>query len=210
VHETGQAAVVAAMAEPVLVGLGFRLVRVTVSGRNGATLQIMAERPDGRISIEECARISRALSPVLDANDVMPDAYNLEVSSPGIDRPLVRPSDFAAWAGHEVKIELTEPVEGRKRFRGRLDGFESGEVRVEVEDLVPGTAEPVIIGLPVAWVHAARLILTDELIAEDLRRRGPLVSEEELSTEDDLAADDDSDRLAANDDVLNDTLSGDS
>ncbi len=192
-RETGQAAAVAAIAEPVIVDLGFRLVRVHVSGRNGATVQIMAERPDGRITIEECATIARRLSPVFDAHDVISTAYNLEVSSPGIDRPLVRASDFASWAGHELKIELTEPVEGRKRFRGRLDGFEDGEVRVEVDDLVPGSTEPVVIGLPVALVHAARLVLTDDLIAEDLRRRGPLV-------------DDGSD---GNDDNSNDSEAGD-
>jgi ribosome maturation factor RimP len=136
-------------------------------------VQIMAERPDGRITIEECATISRRLSPVLDADNVVPGAYNLEVSSPGIDRPLVRPSDFGSWTGHEAKVELTELVEGRKRFRGRIEGFADGEVRLEVDDL-PGSSEPVIVGFPVALVHAARLVLTDELIAEDLRRRGPL------------------------------------
>ena len=133
VGETGLAAEIAALAEPVLDDLGFRLVRVVVSGRNGTTVQIMAERPDGTITVEECAEISRSLSPVLDAHDPMPGQYTLEVSSPGIDRPLVRPSDFEDWAGYEAKIELKEPIAGRKRFRGVLEGIEGEEVRIEVE-----------------------------------------------------------------------------
>jgi ribosome maturation factor RimP len=113
VRETGTARVIADLAEPVLGELGFRLVRVKVSGRDGGTVQIMAERPGGEMSVEDCATISRRLSPVLDAYDPMPGHYRLEVSSPGIDRPLVRPSDFALWAGHEAKVELTELFDGR-------------------------------------------------------------------------------------------------
>ena len=104
--------------------LGFRLVRVTVSGRNGTTVQIMAERPDGTITVEDCADISRQLSPLLDAHDPITGHYTLEISSPGIDRPLARPSDFEAWAGHEAKIEMKELVAGRKRFRGVLKGLD--------------------------------------------------------------------------------------
>ena len=104
--------------------MGFRLVRVAISGRDGSTVQIMAERPDGTITVEECAEISRSLSPVLDAHDPIPGQYTLEMSSPGIDRPLVRPSDFEDWAGYEAKIELKEPISGRKRFRGVLEGVE--------------------------------------------------------------------------------------
>ena len=133
IGETGLAAQIAAIAEPVLADLGFRLVRVVLSGRNGSTVQIMAERPDGTITVEECAEISRRLSPVLDAHDPMPGQYNLEMSSPGIDRPLVRPSDFEDWAGYEAKIELKELLAGRKRFRGMLEGVEGDEVRIEVE-----------------------------------------------------------------------------
>jgi len=167
VGETGLAAEIAGLAEPVLADLGFRLVRVVVSGRNGATVQIMAERPEGTITVEECAEISRRLSPVLDVHDPMKGQYTLEVSSPGIDRPLVRPSDFDAWAGYEAKIEMKELISGRKRFRGVLEGIEGEEVRIEVELDQLGRQ---IIGLPLGLIGEARLVLTDELIRETLRR----------------------------------------
>jgi ribosome maturation factor RimP len=167
VGETGLAAEIAGLAEPVLDELGFRLVRVVISGRNGSTVQIMAERPEGTITVAECADISRRLSPVLDVHDPIRGQYTLEVSSPGIDRPLVRPSDFDAWAGWEAKIELKELLSGRKRFRGVLEGIEGEEVRIAVE------IEPLgrqVIGLPLGLVGEARLVLTDELIREALRR----------------------------------------
>jgi ribosome maturation factor RimP len=167
VGETGLAAEIAGLAEPVLADLGFRLVRVVVSGRNGATVQIMAERPEGTITVEECAEISRRLSPVLDVHDPMKGQYTLEVSSPGIDRPLVRPSDFDAWAGYEAKIEMKELIAGRKRFRGTLEGVEGEEVRIEVELDQLGRQ---IVGLPLGLIGEARLVLTDELIRETLRR----------------------------------------
>lgn len=167
IGETGLAAQIAAVAEPVLSDLGFRLVRVVLSGRNGTTVQVMAERPDGTITVKECADISRRLSPVLDAHDPIQGQYTLEVSSPGIDRPLVRPSDFEDWAGYEAKIELKELLAGRKRFRGMLEGVENEEVRIEVELDQLGRQ---IIGLPIRLVGEARLVLTDELIREALRR----------------------------------------
>ena len=122
--EQGIAARVAAVAEPVLLGIGYRLVRVRVSGLDGCTVQIMAERPDGAMAVEDCESVSRALSPVLDVADPIDRAYRLEVSSPGMDRPLVRRSDFERFAGHEVKIELSAPLAGRRRFRGLLSGME--------------------------------------------------------------------------------------
>jgi ribosome maturation factor RimP len=167
IGETGLAAQIAAIAEPVLADLGFRLVRVVLSGRNGTTVQIMAERPDGTISVKECADISRRLSPVLDAHDPIQGQYTLELSSPGIDRPLVRPSDFEDWAGYEAKIEMKELIAGRKRFRGMLEGVEGEEVRIEVELDQLGRQ---VIGLPIRLVSEARLVLTDELIREALRR----------------------------------------
>jgi ribosome maturation factor RimP len=167
IGETGLAAQIAAIAEPVLADLGFRLVRVVLSGRNGTTVQIMAERPDGTISVKECADISRRLSPVLDAHDPIQGQYTLELSSPGIDRPLVRPSDFEDWAGYEAKIEMKELIAGRKRFRGTLEGVEGEEVRIEVELDQLGRQ---VIGLPIRLVAEARLVLTDELIREALRR----------------------------------------
>lgn len=161
-RETGPAQRVAAIAGPVLADMGFRLVRVKMSG---PTLQIMAERPDGSFSIDDCEAVSRAMSPILDVEDVISSRYHLEVSSPGIDRPLVRPSDFEAWAGHEVKVEMAVPVAGRKRFRGTLEGFHDGEVRVFIENPEGANKEPVLIGVPFADIGDAKLVLTDELIA---------------------------------------------
>jgi ribosome maturation factor RimP len=165
--ESGAAARVAELIEPALSGSGFRLVRVAVSGREGKTLQIMAERPDGTLTIADCEAISKEISPLLDVHDPIAGSYHLEVSSPGIDRPLVRPSDFEVWSGHEAKIEVKQPIDGRKRFRGMLEGFEDGEVRIEV-DL--GEAGRNVIGIPMALVGEARLVLTDDLIREALRR----------------------------------------
>lgn len=162
IRETGKAGEVAALAEPLIEDLGFRLVRVTVSGRDGGTVQIMADKADGIISVDDCAVISRNLSPLLDVHDPMPGGYMLEVSSPGVDRPLVRPSDFADWAGFEVKIEAREMIDGRKRFRGVLYGFEDSEVRLEV--VLEDGAEPVVIGFPVDLVESAKLVMTDELM----------------------------------------------
>lgn len=167
-RESGLASEVAAIAEPVIENIGFRLVRVSVSGsREDRILQIMAERPDGTITIDDCEVISKALSPVLDVADPLPGAYRLEISSPGIDRPLVRPSDFEDWSGHVVKIELKEPIEGRRRFKGTLEGFEDGEVRVACDLGEQGHQH---LGLPVNLVAEAKLVLTDELIREALAR----------------------------------------
>jgi ribosome maturation factor RimP len=165
--ESGAAARVAELIEPALSGSGFRLVRVAVSGREGKTLQIMAERPDGTLTIADCEAISKEISPLLDVHDPIAGSYHLEVSSPGIDRPLVRPSDFEVWSGYEAKIEVKQPIDGRKRFRGMLEGFEDGEVRIEV-DL--GEAGRNVIGIPMTLIGEARLVLTDELIREALRR----------------------------------------
>jgi len=165
-RETGTERTIADLAEPVLEELGFRLVRVKVSGRDGGTVQIMAERAGGEMSIEDCAVISRSLSPVLDAYDPMPGHYNLEVSSPGIDRPLVRPSDFALWAGHEAKVELNQPVDGRKRFRGVIEGVADDEARLRIE--LEGKAEPVVIGLPFSLIGEAKLVADMDSFKADL------------------------------------------
>ncbi len=167
IRESGLEATLASVVEPVLDDLGYRLVRLQILGREGKTLQIMAERPDGTISVNDCETISRQLSPVLDVHDFLAGSYRLEVSSPGIDRPLVRPSDFEDWVGYEAKIELSEMVDGRKRFRGHIDGFADGEVLLEVDlDQIGKT----VLGLPIALVSEARLVLTDELIREALSR----------------------------------------
>src|SRR5204862_348041 len=132
--ETGLAARVGIIAAPVLEGLGFRLVRVRVSGADGCTVQIMAERPDGSMLIEDCETASRALSPVLDVADPVPSQYRLEMSSPGIDRPLVRRSDFERALGQVVKIEMAVPLDGgRKRFRGTITGVEGDAVNVQID-----------------------------------------------------------------------------
>lgn len=166
-RETGISAAIADVVEPVLESIGFRLVRVLVSGKDTRIVQIMAERPDGTINIDDCETISRELSPILDVADPISGNYRLEISSPGIDRPLVRASDFEDWAGHEARIELKEPIDGRKRFKGVLEGFENGEVRIEA-DL--GELGKQHLGLPVDLVSDAKLVLTDELIREALTR----------------------------------------
>jgi ribosome maturation factor RimP len=168
IREVGAAAGIAALVEPVLEDMGFRLVRVVMSKRDGATIQIMADKPGGTIVVQDCADISRRLSPLFDAHDPIKDRYYLEVSSPGIDRILVRPSDFEDWAGYEVKVELKELIDGRKRFRGILEGYADGEMRLEVK--LDEAGEPQVIGLPVELIHDAKLVLTDELIRASLTR----------------------------------------
>jgi ribosome maturation factor RimP len=168
VVEPGAAARVAAVAGPVLQGMGYRLVRIKISGEAGCTVQIMAERPDGSMQIEDCEAISKALSPVLDIADPIERAYRLEISSPGIDRPLVRRTDFERFVGHLVKIEMTIPHEGRKRFRGTLGGIEGEAVRLHRDDNHAGEQTDVM--LVMEDISDARLVLTDELIEESMRR----------------------------------------
>jgi ribosome maturation factor RimP len=168
IFEPGLAARVAAIAEPVLAGLGYRIVRVRISAFAGCTVQILAERPDGRMTIEDCETASRALSPVLDVADPIERAYRLEISSPGIDRPLVRQSDFDRYAGHVAKIEMNAPIDGRKRFRGVLLGTDGPRARIRREDAAAG--EPAEVLLPIEDMAEAKLVLTDALVAESLRR----------------------------------------
>lgn len=189
IRETGVAARVAGIVEPVIAGLGFRLVRIKVSSQNGTTLQIMAERPDGTFSVEDCEAVSRAVSPVLDLEDPITTAYNLEVSSPGIDRPLVRPSDFERWAGQEAKIELEPPLDGRKRFRGIIKAVEDDKVVVALKD----TTDEV--RLPLDSVAEAHLVLTDELIRESLRR-----GTAEIDVDEDVEIEDDEETQADSED----------
>jgi ribosome maturation factor RimP len=166
--EQGVAARLATIAEPVLAGLGFRLVRVRISGLSGCTIQIMAERADGTMTIDDCEAISRALSPVLDVADPVEDAYRLEISSPGIDRPLVRRSDFERFAGHQIKVEMAISTEGRRRFRGVLLGAQGDAAHIRRDDAAAGEAAEVL--LPIGEMTEARLVLTDALFAESLRR----------------------------------------
>lgn len=168
ITEPGRAARVATVAEPVLAELGYRLVRVRVSGAAGCTVQVMAERPDGTMTIEDCEIASRALSPILDAADPIEGSYRLEISSPGIDRPLVRRSDFDRYAGHVAQVEMLVPIDGRRRFRGELRGTAGEYVRLCTA--AAGAAEAAEILLPIDDIMEARLVLTDALIAESLRR----------------------------------------
>ena len=168
IRETGLDARVAAIVGPVITGLGFRLVRVNISGLNGLTMQIMAERPDGTIDVEGCEAISKAVSPVLEAEDPVSRAYHLEVSSPGIDRPLVRKSDFALWAGHLMKVDTLVPVAGRRKFKGKTVEAREGGFLFENDTVAYG--EERLVEIPFEAISEARLVLTDELIREALRK----------------------------------------
>jgi ribosome maturation factor RimP len=168
VVEPGAAARVSAVAGPVLEGMGYRLVRIRISGEAGCTVQIMAERPDGSMQLEDCEAISRALSPVLDVADPIDRAYRLEISSPGIDRPLVRRSDFERYSGYLVKIDMAIAHEGRKRFRGTLGAVEGDRVHLHRDDAKANDAANVL--LTMEDIGEARLVLTDALIAESMRR----------------------------------------
>ncbi|MGU3362167.1 ribosome maturation factor RimP [Methylobacterium sp. M6A4_1b] len=179
ITETGVAARVVQVIEGSIQGLGYRVVRVKVSSANGCTVQIMAERPDGTMTVDDCEAVSRAISPLLDLDDPIGKPYYLEISSPGIDRPLVRAVDFARWAGYEAKIELAVPMDGRKRFRGIIgapnpDGL---TVPIDLPDVKEGL--PSRIDLPLRDLGDAYLVLTDELVRESLRRGGPPVLDDE-------------------------------
>ena len=152
---------------PVIEDMGFELVRVRLMVSKESTLQIMAQRPDGSIDVDQCGQISTAVSAVLDVEDPIVDPYALEVSSPGIDRPLTRLKDFDQWQGNEAKIETTELIDGRRRFKGMLAGTEADEVLIEIEE----GSETLTIGLKFEWLSDAKLVLTDELIREVLRGR---------------------------------------
>lgn len=181
IKESGRAAQIAEIIEPSIADLGYRLVRVQLMGRDDKqTVQIMAEREDGEFTIEDCETISRQVSPLMDAFDRIDEAYQLEVSSAGIDRPLVRRSDFEDWAGYEAKVELKELLDGRRRFRGTIEGFTDGEVRLEVDLDQLGQQT---LGLPVGIIESARLVLTDELVRESLRRSKKAQSEANTDVE---------------------------
>lgn len=170
----------ASIVAPTVEGMGFRLVRLRLMGGKRITLQVMAERVDGTMEVEDCARLSRALSAVLDVEDPVEREYVLEVSSPGIDRPLTRLEDFDRWEGHEARLETAEMIDGRRRFKGILAGTDGTRVLIEVEQ---GT-----IGLEFDWLIDAKLALTDELIAESLRARKHAFDEtefDEIETEED-------------------------
>ncbi len=179
---------IAEIIQPVIEGMGFELVRVRLMGGEYKTLQIMVQRPDGGIDVDECAQISTAVSAVLDVEDPIADNYTLEVSSPGIDRPLTRLKDFDDWQGYEAKIETTEMIDGQRRFKGELAGVEGDEVLINIPQ---GT-----VGLKFDWLSDAKLVLTDELIKEMLRQRkaSGIIDEsqfDEIETETDAGSEED-------------------
>ncbi len=152
---------------PVIEGMGFELIRLRLMGGKTRILQIMADRPDGGIGVDECGDISTAVSAVLDVEDPLEENYILEVSSPGIDRPLTRLKDFEMWKGWEARVETTELIDGRRRFKGDLAGVEGDEVLITLEE----GGEDVTIGLKFDWLSDAKLILSDALITEMLRQK---------------------------------------
>ena len=158
----------AGIVRPVIEDLGYELVRLRLMGGKTPTLQIMAEKPEGGIEVDDCAKISTAVSAVLDVEDPIEDNYTLEVSSPGIDRPLTRLKDFDMWEGYEARVETSELIEGRRRFKGILNGTEGDEILITLEDTPDGD---VTIGLKFDWLSDAKLILTDDLIREILRQK---------------------------------------
>ena len=158
---------IAEIITPTVEDLGFEIVRIRLQGGKSKTVQIMADRPDGGIEVDDCARISTAVSAVMDVEDPLDEAYTLEVSSPGIDRPLTRLKDFDTWQGYEARVETTELIDGRRRFRGILAGVEGDEVLVRLDE----SGEEVTIGLKFDWLSDAKLILTDDLIREALRQK---------------------------------------
>ncbi len=171
VSETGVAARIANIAGPVLTDLGYRLVRVKISAQDGTTLQIMLERPDGTVNVEDCELASTMLSPVLDLEDPLTPAYRLEISSPGIDRPLVRVSDFERAIGHEARIELAFAADGRKRFRGWIEGVEGkgADARLKFRRNDTKADEEADVSFPLKDLGEARLVLTEALIRDSLK-----------------------------------------
>jgi ribosome maturation factor RimP len=171
IEDSGASLRVGSIAAQVARELGYRLVRVKISSAAGATLQIMAERPDGTMSIADCERLSQALSPAFDVEEPMTQAYRLEISSPGIDRPLVRESDFARAVGHEARVEMAVAIDGRKRFRGRLMAVAAGPNGAAARmTLIADDKTETEVELPIRAMAEARLVLTDELIRAALRR----------------------------------------
>jgi ribosome maturation factor RimP len=169
VAASGQTRKIFELIAPSAEAANFEIVRVRYGLHDGRTLQIMGERPDGTMIVADCEELSQLLSAILDVEDPISGEYNLEVSSPGIDRPLTRPKDFERWQGFEAKLELSEAIDGRKRFRGHLHGYENGEVLVEQE--LEGFPDPQVIGLPFRMISEAKLVMNDDLIRESLKRR---------------------------------------
>ncbi len=183
ISEKGLEARVVQIIEPVIEDLGFDLVRVRITGTNGCTVQIMAERPDGSMTIEGCETISRAISPVLDVEDPVDGEYHLEISSPGIDRPLVRVRDFEAWIGFEIKLELSVGLDGRRRFRGIIEAVEGQELLLALPD-APAD-KPSTVRLPLTDLAEAKLVMTDNLMELALKAQSAKSADEAPSLDSD-------------------------
>jgi ribosome maturation factor RimP len=182
IKETGLEARISRIVEPVAIDLGYSLVRVKISQENGMTLQIMAEDANGRFTITDCERLSKDLSPVLDVEDPIDREYHLEVSSPGIDRPLVRARDFRTYIGHEVKVELSDLLDGRKRFRGFIEAVDDEAVTIKLPDAPKG--EDPNHRLPLILLAEAKLIMTDALMnmAQVDQEEHPIDDDEDIET----------------------------
>lgn len=189
IKETGLETRIARIVEPVANDLGYALVRVKITQENGMTLQVMAEDEHGRFTISDCERLSKDLSPVLDVEDPIDREYHLEVSSPGIDRPLVRARDFAAYIGHEAKVELTDMIEGRKRFRGEIAASDDESVTIRLPDAPKGESPDH--RLPLAMLSEAKLVMTDALLnkARDEQAEAPIDDDENIETVEDTLID---------------------
>jgi ribosome maturation factor RimP len=182
IKESGLETRIARIVEPVANDMGYALVRIRVTAENGCTLQIMAEDENGRFTIDDCERLSKDLSPVLDVEDPIDREYHLEVSSPGIDRPLVRARDFKRYVGHEAKVELTDLLDGRKRFRGLIKAADDESVTITLPD-APKDQDPDH-RLPLALLADAKLVMTDALInmAQTDQAEHPIDDDEEIET----------------------------
>ena len=192
IKESGLEQRIARIVEPVANDLGYALVRIKVTPENGTTLQVMAEDETGRFSIEDCERLSKDLSPVLDVEDPIDREYHLEVSSPGIDRPLVRARDFIRFIGHEAKVELADALDGRKRFRGEIAAADADTVTIRLPDAPAGT-DPNH-RLPLGLLAEAKLVMTDRLLnmAPELQD-DPSLDDPEIETIEDAGIDHDHD-----------------
>ncbi len=182
IKETGLEQRIAAIVEPVANDLGYSLVRVRVTQENGCTLQIMAEDANGRFAITDCERLSKDVSPVLDVEDPIDREYHLEVSSPGIDRPLVRARDYRTYIGHEAKVELGDALDGRKRFRGTIEAATDDTVTIRLPDVPKGTDPNHV--LPLASIAEAKLVMTDKLLnmAEADQDENPIDDDDDIET----------------------------
>ena len=183
-RETGQEQRVSTLLEPVALDMGYRLVRVRVNNENGCTLQIMAENAQGDFGISDCEKFSKEISPILDVEDPISREYHLEVSSPGIDRPMVRLSDFALWVGHEAKIEMQNMVDGRRRYRGTIEATQGNQVLIRLPDIPAGQED--LHKIEIENLAEAKLVMTDKLLDEARARQvkaDPLDQENLLDNE---------------------------